>query len=148
MSKAANIKIKPVELELNGEKYLIKYDFNALIELEDLYGSVEDAMEAMSGKKVFDEKGAPVMEEARDKDGKDIFEADGVTAKMVQKRKFAIRPVRDFLWAGLLLYRNTITKEEVSNLLDFPNLQFIIEKLTEAINAAMPATKIEDDVKN
>jgi hypothetical protein len=136
MSKANSIRIKPVELELNGEKYLLKYDFNALIELEDIYGSIEDSIEAMSGKKVFDEKGEPVMVKSED-DGKEV-----------QKRKFAIRPVRDFLWAGLLAYRKTITKEEVANLLNFADFQFIIEKLTEALNAAMPVVKTEDDVKN
>ena len=135
MSKANSVRIKPVELELAGEKYLLKYDFNALIELEDIYGSIEDAMETMSGKKVFDEQGKPVMDKTE-------------TGEEVQKRKFTIKPIRDFLWAGLLAYHKDITKEKVASLLNFTDFQSIVEKLTEALNSAMPVVKTEDDVKN
>jgi hypothetical protein len=147
MSKAANIRIKPVELELNGEKYLIKYDMNALIELEDIYDSIEDAVEAMSGIKVYNEDGNPTMEDEKDKDGNIVFEEDGVTPKKVQKRKFKIKPIRDFLWCGLLAYHKGITQEKVTSLLSFIDLKEIVEKLTEALNRAMPVVK-EDEVKN
>ena len=135
MSKASSVRIKPVEIQLGGEKYLLKYDFNALIELEEIYGSIEDAMETMSGKKVFDEQGKPVMDKTE-------------TGEEVQKRKFTIKPIRDFLWAGLLAYKKQITKEEVASLLNFVDFSRIVEKLTEALNAAMPVVKAEDEVKN
>lgn len=149
MSKAGNVRVKPTKIEISGKDYLIKYDFNAFIELEDIYGSIEDAVEAISGKKVFDENGKPVMDEVKDKDGNIEFELDGITPKKIQKRKFMLKPVRDFLWAGMLTYHKDITKDMVTSLLSFADFQNIVEKLTDALNIAMPtAIKEEDESKN
>lgn len=145
MSKAGNVRVKPTKIEIGDKTYLIKYDFNAFIELEDIYGSIEDAVEAITGKKVFDEKGNPVMDEVKDKDGNIEFEPDGTTPKKAQKRKFMLKPVRDFLWCGMLAYHKDITKDVVTSLLSFADFQSIVEKLTEALNAAMPAVIKEDD---
>jgi hypothetical protein len=50
MSHAKEIKVKSVPIVLDKPRTL-KFDLNAFIELEDLYGSIEAALEAMqSGK--------------------------------------------------------------------------------------------------
>jgi len=49
-SNIKNVRVKPVELKIDDDIYQIKYDFNAFIELEEIYGSIEEAMEAMQGK--------------------------------------------------------------------------------------------------
>ena len=145
MSKAGNVRVKPTKINIGGKEYLIKYDFNAFIELEDIYGSIEDAVEAISGKKVFDNENKPVMDEVKDKDGNIEFELDGITPKKAQKRKFMLKPVRDFLWCGMLADNKDITKDMVTSLLSFADFQSIVEKLTEALNLAMPAVVKEDD---
>ena len=145
MSKAGNVRVKPTKINIGGKEYLIKYDFNAFIELEDIYGSIEDAVDAISGKKVFDNENKPVMDEVKDKDGNIEFELDGITPKKAQKRKFMLKPVRDFLWCGMLAYTKDITKDMVTSLLSFADFQSIVEKLTEALNLAMPAVVKEDD---
>ena len=45
MSGAKNVRVKPVKIEIDGNVYEVKYDFNAFIELEEIYGSIEEAME-------------------------------------------------------------------------------------------------------
>lgn len=47
MSNVNNVRIKPVDIELNGEKHTLCYDLNAFAELEVKYGTVEKALNAM-----------------------------------------------------------------------------------------------------
>jgi hypothetical protein len=131
MSNAKNVKVKPVELEINGENYKIKYNFNAFIELEDKYGSIDVAMEKLQGEVVKDTEGKPVM----------IEDDDG---KKVEKRKFNLRVMRDFLWCGLLSDKPDMTALQAGELLELSNFQYIVQKMMEAITASLPE-KVDDE---
>jgi hypothetical protein len=122
-------------LEINGIKYQIKYDFNAFIELEEIYGSIDEAMESLQGTIVRNEDGTPVMVEFTDKDGK---------IQKAEKRKFSLKAMRDFLWSGLLYGNENITKKDVAHMLEFTNFSDIVTKMMEAVNAAMPE-KVDDE---
>jgi len=145
MSKAKNVRVKPVKLMIDNETYLIKYDFNAFIELEEIYGSIDEAMEAVQGKIIKDKDGEPVyIEDEKEKDG---FKLDD-DGKKVEKRKFSLKAMRDFLWAGLLYTDDeNLTKKKVAHLLEFGNFQYVIEKMMDAVKAGLPE-KIEDESKN
>jgi len=131
MSKAKNVRVKPVKLMIDNETYLIKYDFNAFIELEEIYGSIEEAMGAVQGEVI------------KDKDGKSIYIKDD-EGKKVEKRKFSLKAMRDFLWAGMLFGNDEITKREVGKLLEFGNFQYMIERMMSAITAGLPE-KVDEE---
>jgi len=130
MSNAKNVRVKPVEIEIDGEKHLIKYDFNAFIELEEIYGSIEEAMEAVQGEVIKDKDGKPEMVE--DDEG-----------KKVEKRKFSLKAMRDFLWSGMLFGNSKITKRDVGKLLEFGNFQYVVTEMMKAITGALPE-KVDD----
>ena len=132
MSNAKNIRVKPVKIEIDGKVYEVKYDFNAFIELEEIYGSIEEAMGAMQGEVILDKAGKPVMIE--DEDGKEV-----------EKRKFSLKAMRDFLWAGMLFGDDKLTKRTVGKLLEFGNFQYVVEKMMSAITGALPE-KIDNEV--
>jgi hypothetical protein len=131
MSNVKNIRVKPVELTIDDKTYLIKYDFNAFIELEDIYGSIDEAMEKVQGEIVKDADGKPVM--VKDEDG-----------KKVEKRKINMKAMRDFLWAGLLFGNDDLQKKEVGKLLELSNLQYVISKMMEAITGALPEKVVDE----
>ena len=137
MSNVKNIRVKPVELKIDNETYKIKYDFNAFIELEEMYGSIDEAMEAIQGEIIKDKNGKSITILVKDDKGK---------SKKTEKRKFSLKVMRDFLWAGLLYGDETITKRAVAHLLEFGNFQYVVEKMMEAIKAGLPEK--EDDEKN
>ena len=125
MSNVKNVRVKPVKIEIDGMAYEVKYDFNAFIELEEIYGSIEEAMEAMQGKVILGKDGKPVM----------IKDDDGT---QVEKRKFSLKAMRDFLWAGMLFGNAKLTKRDVGKLLEFGNFQYVVEKMMSAITGALP----------
>ena len=133
MANAKNVRVKPVELNINGKLYTLKYDFNAFIELEEIYGSIDEALAKLQGEVILDKDGKPII--IQDKDGKDI-----------EKRNISFKALRDFLWSGLLYGNENITKKEVAHMLEFSNFSDIADKMIEAIKASLPE-KV-DDVKN
>ena len=132
MSNVKNVRVKPVKIEIDGMAYEVKYDFNAFIELEEIYGSIEEAMGAMQGEVILDKAGKPVM----------IEDDDGT---QVEKRKFSLKAMRDFLWAGMLFGNAKLTKRDVGKLLEFGNFQYVVEKMMSAITGALPE-KIDNEV--
>ena len=131
MSNAKNVRVKPVDLEIDGTVYKIKYDFNAFIELEEIYGSIEEAMEAVQGEVIKGKDGKPEMVE--DEEG-----------KKVEKRKFSLKAMRDFLWSGMLFGNDKITKRQVGKLLEFGNFQYVVTEMMKAITGALPE-KVDDE---
>ena len=131
MSNAKNVRVKPVDLEIDGKVYSIKYDFNAFIELEDIYGSIEEAMAAIQGEVITGKDGKPEM--VKDEKGKEI-----------EKRKFSLKAMRDFLWSGMLFGNDKITKKQVGKLLEFGNFQYIVTEMMKAITGALPE-KVDDE---
>ena len=137
MSGVKNVRVKPVKIEIDGNVYEVKYDFNAFIELEEIYGSIEEAMESMQGEIVLDEKGKSII--VKDDEDNDV-----------EKRKFSLKAMRDFLWAGMLFGNTKITKQEVGKLLEFGNFQYVVTEMMSAITGALPE-KIDvkaDEEKN
>lgn len=47
----ANVRVKEVELNLDKPRKLV-YDMNAFISLEEIYGTIEDALKALDGKSI------------------------------------------------------------------------------------------------
>jgi len=131
MSNVKNVRVKPVDCVIDDKTYKIKYDFNAFIELEEMYGSIEEAMEIVQGELIKDSNGKPVM-------------VDNDEGEKVEKRKFSLKAIRNFLWAGLLYGDEKITKKTVAHLLEFGNFQFVVEKMMEAIQGSMPE-KVDDE---
>lgn len=145
MSHIDEIIVKPVEMKIGEKTYLLKYDFNAFIELEDEYGSVDEALKIMAG------------EEILDKDGKQVpaLQEDGITplldkdGKQVYRRKLNLKSLRFLVWAGLKnMSKNSISIENVGEFMNFSNMSYISECVMEAIEKSMPKKeeiKIEDD---
>lgn len=52
MSNLSDVKHRKVFIDLNGEKKEVKYTLNSFAELEEAYGSVDAAMEALSGQSI------------------------------------------------------------------------------------------------
>ena len=131
MSNAKNVRVKPVKIEIDGKGYEVKYDFNAFIELEEIYGSIEEAMEAMQGKVILGKDGKPII--VKDEEDNDV-----------EKRKFSLKAMRDFLWAGMLFGNAKITKREVGKLLEFGNFQYVVTEMMSAITGALPE-KVDEE---
>lgn len=47
MSNVKDVRIKPIKIMLDGEEHSLCYDLNAFAELEEKYGTVEKALQAM-----------------------------------------------------------------------------------------------------
>ena len=138
MSNAKSV--KPVERTLNiGDKtYIIKFTLNSFIVLEDLYGSIEEAMKKLEGEKVIDEKtGMVVMETITDENGEE---------KTVEKRKISFKVIRNILYAGLISAQPDIKEEDVGDF-EFANFKEIMSSLMDALTGSLPQTK-EENPKN
>jgi hypothetical protein len=57
MPKVANVREKTPTIELEGKTYTLRYDFNAWADMEEQYGSMEAAMDALTSAQ--DLKGKP-----------------------------------------------------------------------------------------
>jgi len=131
MSNAKNVRVKPVKIEIDGKNYEVKYDFNAFIELEEIYGSIEEAMESMQGEIILGKDGKPII--VKDEEDNDV-----------EKRKFSLKAMRDFLWAGMLFGNTKIAKREVGKLLEFGNFQYVVTEMMSAITGALPE-KVDEE---
>ncbi len=121
----SNVKDVSISIQLDKERY-IRYDMNAFIELEEKFGSIQDALEVMESidpeKKAKREKG-----------------------KIVPRQDLKI--IRFFLWAGLVSEDETLTERDVGRLIDFRNITDVAAAITNAIDGAMPELS-EEDIKN
>ena len=131
MSNVADVKVNGVPLVLNGRTYHLKYDFNAFADLEEKYGSLTDALNALGG------------EIQKDSEGKTVMVTDPDTGKLEPARKVSIKALRAVFWAGLLFEYPTITEREAGALLDLKHRKLIGPKLAEALKASMPEVKEE-----
>jgi len=141
MSNIKSVKPKSIEILIGGKTYVIRFTLNSFIELEEMYGDVENAMKQLSGEVLTDEKGTPIMEDVTDEDGK---------TTQVEKRKVSFKAVRNMLYAGLISAQPDITKETVGNF-EFSDFSDIMAKLMEALTGSLPENKTESDdekVKN
>ena len=146
MSNAKSV--KPVERTLNiGDKtYIIKFTLNSFIVLEDLYGSIEEAMKKLEGEKVIDEKtGLVVMEPLKDDNGQVVLDEDG-NEKTVEKRNLSFKVIRNVLYAGLISAQPDITTEDVGNF-EIKDFKDVMKSLMDALTGSLPQAK-EENQKN
>jgi len=138
MSGAQDIKAKESKINIDGKEFIIRFTINSFIELEEEFGSIDDALEAMRGKPITDESGKPVMVKVIDeKTGEE---------KEEQKRKMGLKALRKFLWAGLMSAQPELTEVEVGNMITLANITDIIETITSTLTASLP--QAEDSNKN
>ena len=104
MSDLINAKPRVKTITLNdGVEREIRFTLNAMAELEDRYGSIDDAFKELD--------------------------------------KGSIKAARCIMWAGLMHSDDSLTEQQVGNLIDMDCLQDIFEKVSSAIGEDMPAIK-------
>jgi hypothetical protein len=135
MSNAKSIRNKPIDVKIGDETYKIRFTLNSFIELEDIYGSINEAMDALKGKPVIDKKTGKV-EQMDDPDNK---------GKKMDKVMPNFKAVRDIFWTGLIAEHKDITKEDVGNILTMENITEVMPKINEALLNAFPEKVGEDE---
>ena len=142
MSNAKDAKNKPIEITLGEKVYKIRFTLNSFIELEDIYESIEGAMEALQGDIVLDkETGKPVMISNPDEKS---------DVKEIEKRNPNFKALRNILWVGMIPDNADITPKEVGNLMTFANMQYVMTQVNKALINSMPekVADQDDDLKN
>ena len=66
----------------------------------------------------------------------EIEEKLGVKLDQLDKMEMGIKELRTFLWAGLIHEDAGLTETEVGNMVDFDNMEYINQKITEAFQTA------------
>jgi hypothetical protein len=140
MSNAKNIKVKEDTVNINGKDYVIRFTMNSFVILEEEFGSIDEALDAMKGIPVFDKEGNPVMETIKDPETGE--------EKKEQKTRMSIKTIRKFLWSGLVSGQPEITEDEVGNIIDLSNMNEIVKKLTETLTTSLPEVEKGDNQKN
>jgi hypothetical protein len=120
-----NVKDVSIPIQLDKERHL-RYDLNAFIELEEKFGSIQDALDLLSDL----DPGA----KAKTEKGKKIVRHD-------------LKTVRAFLWAGLVAEDETLTERDVGKLITFQNVANVFGAIMNAVDAAMPELG-EEEIKN
>ena len=144
MSNADSVRTKPVELKIGDEIYYLKYDFNAFIEIEDEYKSIEIAFKLMQGEDVLDATGQKIPLE--NDDGTLMLDDDG---EQLYRKNIKLKVARFIVWAGLLHNNKDITLEDVGALMEFTNMNYIFKCVMSALTGSMPKkSKKEDNLKN
>jgi hypothetical protein len=65
-----------------------------------------------------------------------LEDALGVTLAEIGNVKMGIKTIRTFLHAGLIHEDESLTVHAVGNMVDFENLEYVQEKITEAFSLA------------
>lgn len=117
----SNVKDTSTWVKLDKNRNL-RFDMNAFIELEDKFGSIQDALDALQ----------KINPEAKAKKG--------------QKRQ-DLKIFRTFLWAGLVHEDEALTEKDVGKLVDLNNIGEVANAIMSAVDAALPEVD-EEDIKN
>ena len=99
------------KITLEGKNYRLLFDLNALCELEDKYGSLEDAMKKLSELGEKDKSGKP--------------------------RKM-MKDVRFLLWQALRHEDDNIAETDAAKLITIQNLQQAVNAIGYAMQSAVP----------
>jgi hypothetical protein len=65
----------------------------------------------------------------------------GVSVSELTNVPMGMKQIRTFLWAGLLHEAPDITEQEVGNLVDFENMEYVSQKITEAFTKSAKNSK-------
>jgi hypothetical protein len=137
MSNAKSVKAKEGKLTIEGKEYIVKFTMNSFIELEEEFGSIDEAMEAIKGKPVLDSEGKPIMEKVKDPDtGKEVEE---------QKRRMSLKAIRKFLYVGLMARNPELKEEMVGNIITLSNMGEIMKTIMSTLSDSLPQDNEGDD---
>ena len=130
MSNAQDVRTKESIINIDGNEYVVKFTMNSFIELEDAFGSIEGALEAIRGKVVLDDEGNEVK----------IKVKDPVTGEETEepKRNMSLKALRKFLWVGLMSKHPEMTEKDVGNIISLTNMTEIINAITSTLTASLP----------
>lgn len=65
----------------------------------------------------------------------------GVSVSELANVTMGMKQIRAFLWSGLLHESPDLTEQEVGNMVDFDNMEYISQKITEAFTASTKNSK-------
>ncbi|HCW79597.1 MAG TPA: hypothetical protein DG942_00655 [Ruminococcaceae bacterium] len=108
----------------DGKTYHLVFDMNAMCAMEDRYGSLESAMDALTG----------IGTEGKGPDGK-------------PKPKKIMKDIRFMLWTALQHDNDELTEHQAAKLITFANMNQVMDALGEAMQASVPEAD-EKNVKN
>ena len=137
MSNAKSVKAKEGKINIEGKDYIVKFTMNSFIELEDEFGSIDEAMDAIRGIPIVDNEGKPVMQITIDeKTGKETKE---------QKRKMSLKAIRKFLYVGLISKQPDLKETDVGDIITLANMGEIIKAITDTMADSLPNSDEGDD---
>lgn len=102
MSNLGDVKEKVYTVILDKERH-IKFDLNSFVELEEKFGDIDKAFEAMA--------------------------------------KGTMKSIRTMLWAGLVHEDEKLTERQAAALVNFDNLDEVMDKIRLATGASLPSQK-------
>jgi hypothetical protein len=146
MSNAKSVKAKEGKINIEGKDYIVKFTMNSFIELEDEFGSIDEAMDAMRGTPIIDKDGNPIMEKVINSETGKV-EIDPNTGKEIeeQKRKMSLKAIRKFLFAGLMTKQPELSEKDVGDIITLSNMGEIIKIITETMSDSLPKDNEGDD---
>ena len=137
MSNAKSVRAKEGKINIEGKDYIVKFTMNSFIELEDEFGSIDEAMDAIRGIPIVDNEGKPVMQITIDeKTGKETKE---------QKRKMSLKAIRKFLYVGLISKQPDLKETDVGDIITLANMGEIIKAITDTMADSLPNSDEGDD---
>ena len=137
MSNAKSVKAKESKINIEGKEYIVKFTMNSFIELEEEFGSIDEAMDAIRGIPVLDKEGNPVMQKVKDPEtGEEVEE---------QKRKMSLKAIRKFLFVGLMAKQPELTESDVGDVITLANMGEIMKAITDTMASSLPKEDEGDD---
>lgn len=145
--KAVAFKREPIFVELNGEKYELKFDLNAFCELEKIYDSVDDVLQMILGTSNAPDLqkvtycGAPCLASDIEIAG---IPLETYLEKLNNVKQAKHSDTRNLLWAGCIhafaeydefgeIVRYSLSKSKIAEGVTFQNLREINLKIITAI---------------
>lgn len=145
-NSSAVFKPKPVELELNGEKYTLVYDLNAFCEMETMYDSVDTVINMLMGTPAPDISkvtycDAPCQSSDIKIDGKPLTE---YIQRLSDTPKAKYKDTLNLLWLGVLhdhtkftedgeVAGYTVSKAKLGQGVTLTNLREVNQKIITAV---------------
>ena len=137
MSNAKSVRAKEGKINIEGKDYIVKFTMNSFIELEEEFGSIDEAMDAIRGIPVVDSEGKPVIQIVKDPEtGKETKE---------QKRKMSLKAIRKFLYVGLISKQPELKETDVGDIITLSNMGEIIKAITDTMADSLPQDNEGDD---
>ena len=134
--KVSETDVPEIKIKLDKERYL-RYDLNALCDLEDRFGSLDKAMDALMGETEKDDKGNQIKEIAKDMHGQ-IIKVNGNPLMIPKTKGFKVSNVRFLLYVGLKDSSPELTERDVGRLVGLNNIGYVASMIGKAMSDSMP----------